>query len=618
MNGATIGGEDHDYVIHLDTIIVGGGLSGATAFHHLACHYCSSVSATNIAPVDGVGAAASSGADDRCDYDYRLALVEARDRCGGRSCTTTFQPPANNNNNCPRSSESGDAPVKVDVGGQWLGTCHTEMLSLCEMLGLEVEEQVFPPANHNNNNNSSGSTKKEESLIEMAYYQLKQVSEEAQEDIQRFESFLQECYLRLDGLIQQTKGNASDDTKANKDDSLEACKLMLKEEEEAWDQISFQEMVQQHCLLEESREQYAYFCQTVLAVDPSQCSFLFFLYYVYIWGSGGADGMSVLGDGPDGLQALKVKGGTQQISEGLIKKGLDLSKESKMNKGKTLDAKVYYKCELQSVDYGSHLNDIVVVTCAVTTAASGDAENQPHHGKVVKRRIFHCSHVILAMSPSLLNKSVAFRPNLSHYRRALYDSLVMGCAIKVIVAFDEPFWRDTNSNVDQEQEGTSSELQQNQLSISAVGVVSNIFESNVGSFPALICLLTGHHARKYHATSSKDERQQLVLSQLKTMYPSYHKRSVTGTGESSVQMIAYIEKDWMAERYSGGCFAAVVKPSSTSAFANHKHLLREPIVPGKVFVAGTESSTRFFGYLEGATLAGKRAATEVVMAAATS
>lgn len=606
MNKAIADGEDQDDWIHpvvVDTIVIGGGLSGATAFYHLACHHSAATTAALDTPVGGEAASDSS--------PYRLALVEARDRCGGRSCTTTFEPPINSSN----TSNIDDPPIKVDVGGQWLGTCHTEILSLCAMLGLEVEEQVFPPS-HPASSSSTNAPKEEECLIEMAYYRLKQVSHEAQEEIQRFESFLQECYLRLNDLIQQTKSNASDDTTAN--NSLEAKQLLLKEEQ-AYDKISFRDMVHQHCLLEESREQYAYFCQTVLAVDPSQCSFLFFLYYVYIWGSGGVDGMDILGDGPDGLQALKVKGGTQQISEGLIHKALELSEKSKMNTGKTLDSKVYYEYELQCVDCGSHPDGMVIVTCDITTAAnSGDGDNQPNHIQR-KQIIFHCSHVILAMSPSLLNKSVTFRPNLSHERRALYDALAMGCAVKVIVAFDVPFWKYTNSSVNQQQKDTSCELpQQQQLTISEVGVVSNIFESNVGPYPALICLLTGNHARRYHVTPSQEERQHLILSQLKTMYPSYHKMSDTSTGEPSVQMIAYIEKDWMAEKFSGGCFAAVVKPSNTSVFASHKHLLREPIVPAKVFVAGTESSTRFFGYLEGATLAGKRAAMEVVMAAATS
>jgi hypothetical protein len=41
-------------------------------------------------------------------------------------------------------------------------------------------------------------------------------------------------------------------------------------------------------------EDLSYFVQTVLAVDPENCSYLFFLHYVFAWG-GGENGMALLG-----------------------------------------------------------------------------------------------------------------------------------------------------------------------------------------------------------------------------------------------------------------------------------------------------------------------------------
>ena len=261
--------SEHDEVIVVDALVVGAGLSGANAFHKLSCHFSAAYSINHSAVDDD---------DNNTIPLHRIALVEARDRSGGRSCTIT-------------EVVKGVPYPAIDVGGQWLGTCHREMLSLCDHLGLETEEQSFPPpfSSANNDNNK-------DALIEMAYYQLKPVSDAAQLEIETFESFLKDCYLRLDVLLKQ-----GDD----------AARMLVEEE---WDEVSFQDMVDRECVLGESREQYAYFCQTVLAVNAQQCSFLFFLYYVYVWG-GGIDGMALLGDGPHGFQALKVKGGVQQISE---------------------------------------------------------------------------------------------------------------------------------------------------------------------------------------------------------------------------------------------------------------------------------------------------------------
>ena len=76
--------------------------------------------------------------------------------------------------------------------------------------------------------------------------------------------------------------------------------------------------------------------------------------------------------------------------------------------------------------------------------------------------------------------------------------------------------------------------------------------------------------------------------------------------------IHYVERDWCVEEYSGGCFAAVVGPTPEAMFASHGALLREPIVTGRVFVAGTEASTAFYGYLEGAARRGEEVAREIL------
>jgi monoamine oxidase len=495
----------------VDTLIVGAGLSGATSFCRLCCHFSSSTTSSS----------------------HRIALIEARNRAGGRSCTVS---------ECIDGSSSY---YSVDLGGQWLGKTHTEMLSLCHEFGLELEEQVFPPPPASPDTGASGSGA---SLVELAYHPLKELSEEAKQELQNFESFLRASYQRL---LEESNDNSNN------------------HREEEYDKVSVRDMIEQHCTLPESKEQCAFFCQTCLAVDPRESSFLFFLYYVFVWSGGGVDGMELLGDGPESFQALKVKGGTQQISETMIEKALEKSTMSAVH------AEVYYGCEIGSIQCSKDL--------VIAKSSTGD-------------QVFHCRHVILAMSPTLFYQKIAFQPVLSKERTALYESMTMGQAVKVIVVFEKPFWKDTTI-----KENSRTTRASKALSISEIGLVSNIFDSTVGPHPALVCLITGNRAAHYHSIPSPQNRQQVVLDQLLLMYPNY--------GDPP---LAYMEKDWLAEQYSGGCFAAIARPTESSCFAKHKDLLHQAIVKDKVLVAGTESSTQFYGYLEGAVLAGKRAAEEVI------
>ena len=126
-----------------DTIIVGGGLSGAACF--------------------------SSLAKDR--GGHLALLLEARDRFGGRSCTEKV------------------AGFSVDTGGQWLGRCHSTLLSFCDELGLTTEAQSFP---------SCSSLDEAPALIEMAYYRLRPLTPDASLQVAAFQEKLTAEYRRLE------------------------------------------------------------------------------------------------------------------------------------------------------------------------------------------------------------------------------------------------------------------------------------------------------------------------------------------------------------------------------------------------------------------------------------
>lgn len=62
----------------------------------------------------------------------------------------------------------------------------------------------------------------------------------------------------------------------------------------------------------------------------------------------------------------------------------------------------------------------------------------------------------------------------------------------------------------------------------------------------------------------------------------------------------------MADQFSGGCYTGVMAPGILTTFGQ---FLAVP--EGRIFFAGTETATQWYGYMEGAIESGERAASEV-------
>jgi monoamine oxidase len=65
--------------------------------------------------------------------------------------------------------------------------------------------------------------------------------------------------------------------------------------------------------------------------------------------------------------------------------------------------------------------------------------------------------------------------------------------------------------------------------------------------------------------------------------------------------------DWLGEEYSRGCYAALFGPGDWAVLGPH---LRSP--HGRVRWAGTETSTEYFGLMEGAIRSGHRVAAGIL------
>ena len=74
-------------------------------------------------------------------------------------------------------------------------------------------------------------------------------------------------------------------------------------------------------------------------------------------------------------------------------------------------------------------------------------------------------------------------------------------------------------------------------------------------------------------------------------------------GEAAADPVDYVEKDWMAEEFTRGCYGAHFTPGGWTGYGE---ALRAPV--GRIHWAGAEASAVWNGYMEGAVRSGEAVA----------
>jgi monoamine oxidase len=189
---------------------------------------------------------------------------------------------------------------------------------------------------------------------------------------------------------------------------------------------------------------------------------------------------------------------------------------------------------------------------------------------------------IVAVAPALAGR-IEYDPPLPGPRDQLTQRMPMGSVIKCMATYDEPFWR---------EDGLSGQA------ISLPGPTQVVFDNTPpNGSPGLIGFLEGRDARDL-AQVPEAERREAVLRGFQRLF-----------GRRAAHPVLYVDKDWSAEPYSRGCYGGVFGPG---AWTGYGRLLREPV--GRLHWAGTETATRWMGYMDGAIQSGRRAAAEVLQA----
>ncbi|XP_044189313.1 amine oxidase [flavin-containing] isoform X2 [Thunnus albacares] len=261
------------------------------------------------------------------------------------------------------------------------------------------------------------------------------------------------------------------------------------------DSMTLHSFIEQHAWTTELKEEIGLCSRSVFGMEPSQMSFLFFLMYAAA--AGGL--LPLLESTPGTAQELKIKGGTQQLSE-------------------CLADRVGWK----NVRLGS----------AVTAIWQDDEWARVK----TTTDTFLCRAVIVTCPPHLAAK-IHYQPPLPSQRAFLTQNMPVGHIIKFIITYQTAFWR---------EKGFSGEIVAGSSTDCPFCVTFDATSPSGNA--ALVGFIAGEQASQW---SSKEagERRKAVLSSL-----------VKYLGPEAASFIYYEEKDWAQEDYSGGCPVNVMAP----------------------------------------------------------
>lgn len=228
-------------------------------------------------------------------------------------------------------------------------------------------------------------------------------------------------------------------------------------------------------------------------------------------------------------------------------------------------------------DVAHPFNDKILLNHAVTHIEASEQLVTVHanNGK------FTAKHCIVTVPPPLIN-SISFKPLLPQMKAQLYQRIPMGAAMKCFCIYETPFWR---------TKGFSGQI----VADSHPVRVTFDCSKDDTSHGILLCFVEGQAARDFIDLPPAERRQQIIVGLAKFL------------GNEALSPIEYIDKCWTEEEYSRGCYAGLMLPGVLSKF---KDTIRQPFQ--RIRFAGTETATRWNGYLDGAIQSGYREAEAIL------
>ncbi|XP_034564923.1 probable flavin-containing monoamine oxidase A [Notolabrus celidotus] len=383
--------------------------------------------------------------------EMRILVLEGKDRVGGRTLSTEI-PAAN-------------GVDRWDLGGQWVGSTQTHVLELIEELGLETYPQYNTGKKVHHMGGPAARVRNYSTSIPLL-----------------------SPLVMLDFVQVMWKMDRLCATVCVQDPSWTPKAAEL-------DSMTLHSYIEQHAWTEELKEELGICCRSIFGIEPAQMSFLFFLMYAAA--AGGL--LPLLESTPGSAQELKIKGGTQQLSERLAE-----------------------RLGWKNVQLGSAVK-----------AIWQDAE----WAKVMTAtNTFLCRAVIVTCPPHLAAK-IQYQPALPSQREFLTQNMPVGHMIKFIITYQTAFWR---------EKGFSGEIVAGSSTDCPFCVTFDATSASGNA--ALVGFIAGELASQWTSREGGERREAVVSSLVKYL------------GPEAASFIHYEEKDWAKEDYSGGCPVNVMAP----------------------------------------------------------
>ena len=158
----------------------------------------------------------------------------------------------------------------------------------------------------------------------------------------------------------------------------------------------------------------------------------------------------------------------------------------------------------------------------------------------------------------------------------------LGACFKIALVYDEPFWRADGLSGQSFSPGSPANL-----------TIDSCTDTGT---PGVLTVITEGPVARQIGKLTADERKKAVLDAVAERF-----------GDKALSPVEYLEQNWAVERYSGGAMISHTPPGVLTEFGP---ALREPC--GRIHWAGTETSAKMYGFIDGAVRSGERVATEVM------
>lgn len=188
---------------------------------------------------------------------------------------------------------------------------------------------------------------------------------------------------------------------------------------------------------------------------------------------------------------------------------------------------------------------------------------------------FCAQRIVSTLPPALWNRNIKVEPQLSPELGSLMESTHtwMGESIKIALYFNKPFWRSDNLS------GTV---------FSNVGPISELYDHS--NYEDNLYAIMGFLNGSYHSLT-KDERMKVVMTQLRKYY-----------GTAIEDYVGYKELVWRNEKFTYVDYQHHVLPHQN----NGHSLYQKSYLDGRLYIGGSETSSHFPGYMEGAVCSARR------------